>query len=139
MKSRLAALVATCMAVLCFLTLSLITAPARAFAASCTFPTFSFYPGSSIPPEVRYGQVDFYFEACSDQKPSQWTARVTKQHVNSTGQNLGFFINGASANTVGVGDFYRRQWRDLREYLYSTYRLALREIVHFQSTVSHVI
>ncbi|WP_162642212.1 hypothetical protein [Streptosporangium sp. 'caverna'] len=75
-------------------------------ALACTSPTFSVYPGSSIS-NLRYGQVDFNFYACSDQAPSSWSASVTKAQVNSTGKNLGFYIDGTSIPTDSTGSYYR--------------------------------
>jgi hypothetical protein len=80
-------------------------APAAAQAA-CTSPTFSVYPGSGIS-NVRYGQVDFHFTACSNQAPSAWAASVGTAQVNSTGKNLGFFIDGVSIPTDSIGSSTR--------------------------------
>ncbi|MEV0203508.1 hypothetical protein [Nonomuraea sp. NPDC050691] len=51
--------------------------------------------------------MDFHFYACSDQSPSSWSASVTKATVNSTGKNLGFFIDGTSIPTDSTGSYYR--------------------------------
>jgi hypothetical protein len=81
-------------------------ASAASRALSCTSPTFSVYPGSSIS-NLRYAQVDFNFYACSDQAPSSWSASVTKAQVNSTGKNLGFYLDGTSIPTDSTGSYYR--------------------------------
>lgn len=82
------------------------SATTTAGTAACTSPTFSLYPGSGIS-NVRYGQVDFHFYACSDQSPSSWSASITKATVNSTGKNLGFFIDGTGISTDSTGSNYR--------------------------------
>ncbi|WP_162795038.1 hypothetical protein [Nonomuraea lactucae] len=84
----------------------MVTPAAPASAAACTYPTFSVYPGSATS-ALRYGQVDFHFSACGEQPPSGWSASVTKATVNSTGKNLGFFIDGTSIPTDSTGSNYR--------------------------------
>ncbi|MEV4570317.1 hypothetical protein AB0K12_41755 [Nonomuraea sp. NPDC049419] len=103
-------------AVAAFSLLASALAPATASAASaasgaagamaCTSPTFSVYPGSGSS-KLRYGQVDFHFYACSDQSPSSWSATVSKATVNSTGKNLGFFLDSTSITTDSTGSYYR--------------------------------
>jgi hypothetical protein len=78
--------------------------PAPAAAASCTYPTFSLYPGSATG-FMRYGQVDVHFDACDVQGSA---GSITRQHVNATGQNLGFFINGASVRVTGSPNSYTK-------------------------------
>jgi hypothetical protein len=77
-----------------------------ASAASCTYPRFQYFPGSSLPPYLRYGEVDFSFEACGDAIGSS-TAQVAAQGTNATGDNLGFFLNGVSIVPNGSGSYYK--------------------------------
>ena len=99
-------MVASCLVALVLTALGMAAAPAPASAATCTYYTDRLFPGS-YPSGVRYGEVNFSFEACSDQSPSAWVMRVTKQQVNATGQNLGFFINGAFVRVDGSGSSYK--------------------------------
>jgi hypothetical protein len=83
----------------------LVPATAGAEAPSCSNPTFSVYPGSATG-RMRYGRADFHFDGCNNQQPQDWKASVTASKTNSTGKNLGFFIDGTSIKTVHVGDGY---------------------------------
>ncbi|MEX5636604.1 hypothetical protein [Parafrankia sp. FMc2] len=39
--------------------------------------------------------------------PSSWQASVTKEQTNSTGKNLGFFLDGTSISGTGSGGYYK--------------------------------
>jgi hypothetical protein len=56
---------------------------------------------------LRYAEVDFSFGVCSHTSPSSWSTSVTKAQVNSTGKNLGFFLDGTSLRTTSSNSSYR--------------------------------
>ena len=85
---------------------SLVAGASPASAASCLYPTFQYFPGSSFPPSLRYGEVDFSFEACGGSIGSS-IARVSRESTNATGENLGFFLNGVSIVPNGSGSYYK--------------------------------
>jgi hypothetical protein len=97
--------VALCAVALLLASLAVVGTAAPAKAA-CTYPTFRVFPGSATG-RVRYAEVNFSFEACSDQSPSSWVGKVTRQAVNSTGKNLGFFIDGVFVRTDASGSSYK--------------------------------
>lgn len=105
MSSARKLLVTVLTALLSMVALVLVS-PASAQAASCSYPTFKYYPGSPTS-KLRYAEVDFSFSVCSSGGPSSWSASVTKTQVNSTGKNLGFFIDGTSLRTTSSNSAYR--------------------------------
>ncbi|MGI5195381.1 hypothetical protein ACQEVY_17325 [Streptomyces sp. CA-288835] len=80
-----------------------ITGAAPAEAATCTYKTLKYYPGSAIS-KVRYGQINVKFKLCGS-NPDNWTAS-TSSWTNGTGDNLGIFIKRAeideTSQTSGV-------------------------------------
>ncbi|MFD3580697.1 hypothetical protein [Streptomyces sp. NPDC058644] len=70
-------------------------------AQACTYSTISQFPGSWV--GYRYGQVDVSFALCGTD-PAGWNATVTKSQTNSTGNNLGFFIDSSSVFPVASSD-----------------------------------
>ncbi len=99
-------MVASCLVALVLTALGMAAAPAPASAATCTYHTDRVFPGS-YPSGIRYGEVNFSFEACSNQSPSAWVMKVTKQQVNATGKNMGFFIDGVFVRVDGSGSNYK--------------------------------
>ncbi|TWP54012.1 hypothetical protein FKR81_00090 [Lentzea tibetensis] len=97
-------LLASALGALTLASLVLVAAPAtNASAAGCTYPTYSVYPGSATA-QLRYGEVRFSFAACD---PASATAVVSRQAVNATGKNLGFFIDNVTIRPVASGGWYK--------------------------------
>ncbi|GAA0943431.1 hypothetical protein [Virgisporangium aurantiacum] len=107
MKRRIAAFLASVAVMVALSMVVLPSSPAQA-APSCIFPTISLYPGEAGP-NLRYGEVSVSFVVCNNRSPHDWTADVTKSQVNTTGKNLGFFIDGVNIRTTFIGD-YSRYW-----------------------------
>jgi len=88
------------------LTLAATAAPAKAATVdSCIHPTFKFCPGSAIG-RVRYGEVDFHFDACSTTDPVNWNHFVSLNITNATEDDFGFFLPGSSIYTTSSGYGY---------------------------------
>lgn len=72
---------------------------------TCSHPVFKYYPGSASS-NLRYGEVDFTFDACSNVAPVNWGRSVTKLVTNNTATLLGFNLTGASISVTGYGSGY---------------------------------
>lgn len=82
-----------------------ISHPAKAYASTCKFSTFSYYP-TLAPSNFRYGEADFHFQICSGTDPSLWGISA-EVHTNSTGYDTGYTFDNASIYPTSGGSYYR--------------------------------
>jgi len=74
-------------------------------APNCIHPTFSVYPGSASS-NLRYGEVRFRIDACSNVAPADWGTSVTSMSTTGPGATLGFGFTSATISTTGSGYGY---------------------------------
>lgn len=99
-------LLITCIAAMLAVFASAFVSAGPAQAATCKHPTFKFFPGSPTS-KLRYAEVNFSFDVCSNTAPMSWGASVSKARTNSTGKNLGFFLDGTTIRTTSSNSSYR--------------------------------